>query len=70
MNAGAYYFFIKTVDEQRLVKGVRNAIRILELQRENLEIKNRFLEDTLEYPEVFSEIITQDKSSYILFIKQ
>lgn len=67
MNAGAYYFFIKTVDEQRLVKGVRNAIRILELQRENLEIKNRFLEDTLEYPEVFSEIITQDKSMRAIF---
>lgn len=67
MNAGAYYFFIKTVDEERLVKGVSNAIRILELQRENLEIKNRFLEDTLEYPEVFSEIITQDKSMRAIF---
>ncbi len=67
MDAGAHYFFIKTVDEQRLVRGVRNAIRILELQRENLEIKSRFLKDELECPEVFSKIITQDKSIRSIF---
>lgn len=67
MEAGAYYFFIKTVDEQRLVKGVRNAISILELQRENLEIKSRFLQDTLESPEVFSGILTQNKSMRSIF---
>ncbi|MCP3888894.1 MAG: sigma-54-dependent Fis family transcriptional regulator [Desulfobulbaceae bacterium] len=67
MDAGAFYFFIKTVDEQRLVKGVRNAINILELQRESLEIKNRFLTDKLECPEIFAEIITQNTSMRSIF---
>lgn len=67
MDAGAFYFFVKTVDEQRLVKGVRNAITMLELQRENLEIKNHFLTDKLEDPECFEEIITQNKTMRSIF---
>lgn len=67
MNAGAFYFFVKTVDEQRLVKGVRNAIAMLELQRENLEIKNRFLTDKVEFPEHFEEIITKNQAMRSIF---
>ncbi len=67
MNAGAFYFFVKTVDEQRLVKGVRNAIAMLELQRENLEIKNRFLTDKLEFPEHFENFITQNQTMRSIF---
>ncbi len=67
MDAGAFYFFVKTVDEQRLVKGLRNAITMVELQRENLEIKNRFLSDKLEFPEHFKDIITQNKIMRSIF---
>jgi len=67
MDAGAFYFFVKTVEEQRLVKGLLNAITMLELQRENLEIKNRFLSNTLEFPEHFEKIITQNKIMRSIF---
>lgn len=67
MDAGAFYFFVKTVDEQRLVKGLRNAIAMLELQRENLEIKNRFLSNQLEFPENFKKVITQNKRMRSIF---
>jgi len=67
MNVGAFYFFVKTVDEKRLVKGVHNAITMIELQQENLEMKNRFLSDKLECPEHFSEIITSSKHMRSIF---
>lgn len=67
MNTGAFYFFVKTVDEKRLVKGVRNAITMIELQQENLEMKNRFLADTLVRPDNFEDIITQSKKIRSIF---
>lgn len=67
MDKGAFYYFIKTVDEQRLIKGIQNAIKLQELQREHLEIKNRFLTDKLERPDIFSGIITQSKSMRAIF---
>src|SRR6266545_914405 len=43
MQAGAFDYFVKTVEEDRIVKGVRRAIRMQELQRENREMRRRFL---------------------------
>ena len=67
MYAGAFTYFVKTVDEKRLIKGVQNAIVMLELQREHLEISLRFLSGRLDHPEHFSEIITNDKAMLSIF---
>ncbi len=58
MRLGAYDYFVKTVEEERLVEGVRRAVRMIELERENLAIRRRFLQPQLDCPEVFAEIIT------------
>lgn len=67
MKLGAFDFFVKTVEEERLIKGVQRAIQVIDLQRENREMKTRFLKDKLEHPEVFSEIITQNKAMRSIF---
>jgi DNA-binding NtrC family response regulator len=60
MRAGAFDYFVKTVDEERLVDGVRRAIRMIELESENLAIRKRFFHDQLDNPEVFSPIVTNN----------
>ena len=60
MRLGAFDYFVKTVDEERLVEGVRRAIRMLELEHENLDIRRRLLGGQLDCPEAFSAIITNN----------
>ncbi|MHC1729654.1 MAG: sigma-54-dependent transcriptional regulator [Syntrophobacteraceae bacterium] len=62
IKLGAYDYFVKTAEEDRLISGILRAIRMLELQRENRDMKSRFLSNTLECPEAFSEIIAGGKS--------
>ncbi|SDZ92627.1 two component, sigma54 specific, transcriptional regulator, Fis family [Desulfuromusa kysingii] len=58
MRAGAFDYFVKTVDEDRLVDGVRRAIKMIELESENHAIRRRFFYDQLDNPEVFAPIVT------------
>ncbi len=60
MRLGAYDYFVKTVEEERLVDGVRRAIRMIELELENKAIKRRFLGDQLDSPEAFAAIVTNN----------
>jgi DNA-binding NtrC family response regulator len=58
MKSGAFDYMVKPVEKSRLISGVRRAIEIRELQRENKWLKAQVLSDKLEHPEIFSEIIT------------
>lgn len=60
MRLGAFDYFVKTVEEERLVEGVRRAIRMIELEKENRAIRQRFLADQLDSPEAFAPIITNN----------
>ena len=67
VQAGAFDYFVKSSEEDRIIKGVRRAIRWQELQKENGEMRRLFLDDTMEYPEVFASIVTQDKGMRSIF---
>ena len=67
IRLGAYDYFVKTTEEDRLIEGIRRAIRLQEIRLENQEMRRRFLTDTLERPEVFAPIITQDKGMRSVF---
>jgi len=62
MRTGAFDYLVKTVDEERLVDGVRRAIRMVELESENRAIRRRFFHDQLDTPEVFAPIITNNSA--------
>ena len=59
MRLGAFDYFVKTVEEERLVDGVRRAIRMVELEYENRAMRRRFFGDQLESPEAFAPIVTR-----------
>lgn len=67
IRLGAYDYFVKTTEEDRLIEGIKRAILMQEMRHENQELRRRFLTDTLERPEAFSSIITEDKGMRSVF---
>jgi DNA-binding NtrC family response regulator len=67
MRLGAFDYFVKTVEEDRLVTGVLRAIRMLELEGENREISDRILSTELRHPEAFVNIVTADRNMLGIF---
>ena len=67
MRSGAFDYYVKTAEEQCIVKGVLRAVREQELQRENREMRRRILYDRLEHPEAFSAIVSGDKGMRSIF---
>jgi len=67
MKHGAFDYMVKPVEKSRLVGGVRRAVELRELQRENRLLKAHVLSDKLEHPEAFSEIVTNSASIRSIF---
>jgi DNA-binding NtrC family response regulator len=67
IKLGAFDYFVKTVEEDRLVSGVLRAIRMLELERQNREMSSRMLSGELKCPEAFSGIVTTDRAMHAIF---
>lgn len=60
IKLGAFDYFVKTVEEDRLVGGVLRAIRMQQLEQENREVSNRLISGELRHPEAFSGLVTAD----------
>jgi DNA-binding NtrC family response regulator len=67
MKLGAFEYFVKTTEEDRLVNGVLRAIRMLELERENREMSNGMISGQLRHPDLFAPIVTTDRSMISIF---
>jgi DNA-binding NtrC family response regulator len=67
MKSGAFDYMVKPVEKSRLISGVKRAIEIRELQRENKCLRAHVLSDRLEHPDVFSEIITNSPAMQSIF---
>ncbi len=67
MQHGAFDYILKPVEQSRLIGGVRRAVELRELQRENQLLKAHVLSDKLEKPEAFADIITVSTSMRAIF---
>jgi DNA-binding NtrC family response regulator len=67
MKSGAFDYMVKPVEKTRLISGLKRAIEIRELQRENRLLKAHVLSDQLEHPEAFSEIVTNSETMLSIF---
>lgn len=67
MKLGAFDYFIKTDDEDRIVGGVLRAVRMKEMQRDYREMATHFASGELRRPEAFAAIVTGDRSMLNLF---
>lgn len=67
MRHGAFDYLVKTMGEERILDTVRRAIRMQELLLENRAMRNSFLSDRLDHPEIFSGIVTGSKVMRSIF---
>jgi DNA-binding NtrC family response regulator len=67
MKLGAFDFFIKTDEEDRIVGGVLRAVRMLEMQRDYQEMSTRLASGEVRHPEAFSAIVTADRVMLTVF---
>ncbi len=67
MKHGAFDYMVKPVEKSRLVSGVRRALELRELQKENRLLKSHILFDKLEHPEAFSKIVTNSAGMRSIF---
>ncbi|WP_298273448.1 sigma-54 dependent transcriptional regulator [Geobacter sp.] len=67
MKLGAFDYFVKTDEEDRLVGGVLRAIRMQELQHECRTMSDRVLSRDLQHPEAFIDIVTCDRGMHDIF---
>ena len=67
IKQGAFDYFVKTVEEDRLVSGVLRAIRMQELERQNREMSSRMLSGELRHPAAFAGIVTADRAMHAIF---
>ena len=67
VKAGAFDYVVKPVEEERLLTAVQRAISFQDLKRENLALKQHILADSLEKPEAFGDIVTNNKKMLLIF---
>ncbi len=61
MKSGAFDYVVKPLEEGQLLTAVSRGTAFRELKRENLALKQHILSDTLEKPEIFAQIVTNNK---------
>jgi DNA-binding NtrC family response regulator len=67
IRKGALDYLLKPVRNEDLAAGLHRALEISHLRRENSRLTEKLLSDTLEHPEVFDDIITQDPKMINIF---
>lgn len=67
INAGAIDYMVKPVEKNRMVTGVRRALQLRELRRENELLKESLFSNELKHPEAFSHIITNNQKMISIF---
>jgi DNA-binding NtrC family response regulator len=67
LQQGAFDYFVKTSEEGRLIEGIKRAIRMQEMRRENQALGQRILNNNLENPHVFDPIISCSKQMRAVF---
>lgn len=67
IKKGAYNYFVKTIEEERLIQFIRHAIQLQELKQHNREITNRLLSGNLESPDSFADIVTNNPKMHSIF---
>lgn len=67
MRQGAFDYFVKTTEIDRLIAGVQRALAFTSLQQENRQLKEQVLSGKLEHGEAFAGIITASRKMTAIF---
>ncbi|MBE0597160.1 MAG: sigma-54-dependent Fis family transcriptional regulator [Desulfuromonadales bacterium] len=58
MRRGAFDYYVKTVELERLVTAIQRAFDLRALQQENLQLQSRVLNEELDHPQAFALLLT------------
>lgn len=67
MQQGAFDYFLKTDEKDRMIGCVLRAVRMLELQRDHREMASRLNAPEIRHPEAFDALVTNDRAMHSLF---
>lgn len=67
MKLGAFDYLVKPIDDERLISSIKRGLYFASVRNENIRLKESLFKDKLEYPEVFSEIITNSTKMRSIF---
>jgi len=67
MRKGAVDYILKPVDKDQLKNRVRKAIEFQDLERENASLRDYILKGSVQHPEAFCEIVTQNSKMKSIF---
>ncbi|WP_075356138.1 sigma-54 dependent transcriptional regulator, partial [Desulfovibrio sp. DV] len=67
MRLGAFDYYVKTDEEDRIVSGVLRAIRMIELRDENHAVTSSLVTGALAHPEAFAGIVTRSRAMFSVF---
>jgi len=67
MKNGAFDYMVKPIERSRLISGVRRALELKDLEKENILLKKQILSENLESPEAFKGIITDNRTFRSIF---
>lgn len=67
MKCGAFDYYVKTSEPERLLAGIRRALELRTLQRENRELRAHLLRRELRHPDVFAAFITRSPKMEAVF---
>jgi len=67
MKLGAFDYYVKTTEPDRLLAGIQRALEIRALQRENRELSTRLLRRELQHPEAFAAFATRSPKLEAVF---
>lgn len=67
MKLGAFDYYVKTTEPDRLLAGIHRALEIRGLQHENRELASRLLRRELRHPEAFAAMTTRNPQLEAVF---
>jgi DNA-binding NtrC family response regulator len=67
LKLGAFDYYVKTTEEDRLLEGIKRTILMQQISYENRSLKAKILDDKLQRPEIFEPIISRCKSMNAIF---
>lgn len=67
MKMGAFDYFVKTAEQERLIGGIRRALAMSELKEENLRLKQGLISQELRTPEAFANMVTANAEMQAIF---
>jgi DNA-binding NtrC family response regulator len=68
MKSGAVDYFVKPVEENRLISSIKKSLSSRKLKRDYDKLKKQFLHGEIQHPDIFSSIITRSREMQNIFI--